>query len=182
MSKKTVLASLLVIISIILTISVIVILMRGETKIENKQSAIVQGESLTCESAAINYPFFRYDNSNSKNLKVVANFYDDMLSAMSLEYTLHYNDRNYVDISEAQNHAEMNHKFGENSLDADAYHTVYSKTDNSLIMRMYITSSEMNPTAARFFMLTTPEQYSIARTLSEFQTTYEAQGFKCQNS
>ena len=164
---------------IIACVVILVISMKGETKTSGQNPTSVASESLACESIETNYPITTYDNSVSKKLKIVTNFYNNKANAISLTYELFYNNTQQVTASEAHNHAAMNISFGKDGLGADAFNASYSKMENSMKMSLYINADNIEPISAKYFMLNTDSTDNLPNTIQEYKTNYEEQGFIC---
>lgn len=164
---------------IIACVVVLIISMKGETKTSGQNPTSVASESLVCESTEINYPIASYDNSISKKLKIITNFYDGKANAISLAYELFYNNTQQVTASEAHNHAAMNISFGKDGLNADAFNANYSKMENSMKMSLYTNTDNIKPISAKYFMLSVNNTDSLPSTIQEYQTNYEKQSFIC---
>lgn len=180
MKNKNIIGAILITIAITSCLATIVIIMQGETKISGQKPDDIIGQSLTCESKVISYPFSDYDNSIRKNLKITAIFYNDILNAISLTYTLYYNNADQVKASEASVHADMNISFGKNGLKADALNANYSKTDNTMRMAIYSNANDIDNTTAKYFMINTENNVLLPKTLAEYQQNYTEQGFICE--
>lgn len=114
---------------------------------------IVKIKSLTCKTDNYLYPFLKFDESDKKELKIVATFGENDLKSISLQQTLYYNDVNLVSQSEGENHAAMNVGFAENGLGADALGANYAKLSNAMVFGLYAVGDEMNETAMKYFLL-----------------------------
>lgn len=154
--------------------------MNGETKTSGQNPDSIRGQSLHCESPTMPYPFYSYDESKSKNLKIVTNFYDDVINSIYLVYTLYYDSPQQIIASEANNHADMNISFGKNGLEPDAYNAHYSTIENALKMSLYAKESNINQIAAKYFMIDLQGQTFLPTNLNEYEENYEKQGFVCK--
>lgn len=164
---------------IIICVVVLAFSMKGETRTSGQNPANVTSESLVCESTEINYPIITYDNSVSKKLKIVTNFYDNKATAISLVYELFYNSTQQITASEAHNHAAINISFGKDGLGADSFNASYSKMENSMKMSLYTNTNNIEPISAKYFMLNTNSTDDLPSTIQEYKTNYEEQGFIC---
>ena len=179
MRIRKIVSTTLIVTMLIICMTIIVILMRGETKTSGQNPADIDGRALTCESTAINYPIATYDNSVSKNLKIVTNFQNDKPDAISLVYELYYDNTQQITASEAVNHANMNTSFGKDGLEADAFDAHYSKMENSMKMNLYAKASEIKPIATKYFMIDAHDTDELPNTIQKYQHNYEKQGFTC---
>lgn len=180
-SGKTI-GIILVILGIVVCVVALVILMKGETKTSGQKISDIKGESLACENQDIHYPFTDYDKSKAKELKIAVSFYDDNIDAISLMYTLRYDDEQQVKASEASNHADMNISFSKNGLSADALSARYSKMKDSMVMSLYAKKDDLSSVTAKYFMIELRNQTDLPATLTEYQDNYERQGFVCKIS
>lgn len=180
-TKKTI-AILTILISILVLIIVLILLMRGETKTSGNFPANVEGESLTCESHSIKYPFFATDGAKSRDLKITASFYDKKMNAISLEYTLFYDTEEQIKASEAHNHAAMNISFGSSGLSADAFNANYSKMSNAMKMLLFVKEEEFDMNSAKYFMVEVQEKKDLPEKIDGFEKIYKSQGFACNKS
>ena len=114
---------------------------------------IVKIKSLTCKTDNYLYPLLKFDESDKKELKIVATFGESDLKSISLQQTLYYSDADLVSRSEGENHAAMNVSFAENALGADALGANYAKLSNAMVFGLYAVGDEMNETAMRYFLL-----------------------------
>lgn len=161
----------------------IISMLNGKTTTTGQNPDDIEGQSLVCEKNNINYPIFTYYNTDKKELKITANFYDDKINAISLAYTMYYSDAQLITGSEAHNHAAMNISFGKNSLGPDSFNAHYSKMEDAMIMRLYATSNELNSVSAKYFLIRLKEdQISLPNTPAEYQENYKAQGLTCKLS
>ena len=182
MKTKKLIITILSIAVIALIVIALILAMKGETKTTGNYPDDVEGESLTCESHSVKYPFFANNNGKSRHLKITANFYDKKLSAISLAYTLYYDTEDQIKASEAQNHASMNISFGENGLGSDAFDINYSMMSDSLKTVLYINANDYNTTSAKYFMIDVKEQKDLPDTIREFNKIYNSQGFSCSTT
>ena len=164
---------------ILLTIAAILLFYffsHGETKI-NGTWTIEKTGSLTCDAFGISYPFFEYDNSDKKIVKVNLSVNGESIKNISLIYIMEYADEKSTIDSENINHIAMNESFSENNLEFDALELKFSRFSNGLQMNLFANSSEINTSSAKYFML---EKISDNIALTKIQETYEAQGFICE--
>lgn len=177
--KKNIVTILLIIGTIVCAVIITIILINGKTETSGQKPADIKSESLACENHSTRYVFAEYDNSKTKTLKVVSNYYNGKLDSISLLYTLYYDDKTQINASESSNHADMNISFSKNGLNADALNAHYSKTEDLLKISLYATSSELNPATAKYFMIEPKNQTNLPTTINEYQENYEQQGFTC---
>ena len=143
--------------SVILIFVAIVIFLiaalNGKTVVTGEFDGNKVTETLVCESERVNYPFFKYDNSNSKSLKINAIFEDEKIGSISLFYKLNYSNEEMAKKSESVNHAAMSESFASDGMKFDDLNSKYSFLDNSLQMSLYAKNSELNEKSLRYFML-----------------------------
>lgn len=154
-------------------------LMKGKTTISGNWPEPETSQSITCEIDNFAYPFFAYDKSTKKNIKINIIFNNDNLYSIALINTLYYDTENAIASSEAINHASMGLSFADNDLDAESLGMSFSKLQDSLKMSLYAKKSEINNQSAKYFML---EKTSAdgAYTFDEIKYLYENKGFNCK--
>lgn len=150
--------------------------MRGSTTVSGDQSTVSKGRTLICSIDDFTYPYFRYDNSNKKDLSITVLFSGDILRAVSLKYSLYYDDTNVIEGSKAHNHAEMNTRFAADGLGADAYSATYSAQSDKLLTSLYVEASDFDGTASKYFLA---QGLNKKSTLDDFEKNYQKQNFKC---
>ena len=157
----------------------IILRMNGSTTIVKSDEADLSSETLTCESSSILYPIFSYDNSRTKKLIIISNFYGGKLNAISLEYTLYYDSADLITASEAHNHASMNKSFANSGLNPDSFSVNYAKMNDSLRTTLYVEGSDLNSASLKYFMI---EDDVTLSSLANYQKNYESQGFICKEN
>lgn len=182
MKTRKLISVILILDVIIILIVVLILAMQGNTTTTGENPDNIEGQSLTCKSHSIKYPVFVNNDTNARDLKIVANFYDKELSAISLEYILFYDTESQITASEAQNHAAMNMDFGKNGFPADAFNINYSKLNNALKTVLYIDKNDFNIASAKYFMVEVHEKKDLPGTIDDFEKFYESQGFSCSKS
>ena len=170
---------------LIAVVIVIYILTQGETKIISGKDS-EKTRSITCVSNEMSYQFFRYDNSNSKEMVIRGVFGSEELSSISLDYMLYYSDAADITKSEAENHAAMNLKFQDESLGPDALDAKYTELADGMKMSLYAKRSEINNLTSKYFYLPymitgEDEDYNIY-SLSYVEDLYQKMGFNCEIS
>ena len=154
-------------------------LLRGETRVEGEYAQVEKTESLSCEINGLVYPFFDYDNSISKTMSTNVIFEDNLLSSISLTYTLYYSDSNAITDSENLNHAAMNINFGKDKLGADVLGLKFSFFPEGLQFSLYSNKDDINSVTTKYFMLDdVKNNYSMSNVLQN----YESKGFVCKNN
>ena len=169
-----------VLIGSVVSLAVAVVLISSLMSAKRSDSGEVIGEikmdSITCESDKVAYPFFEYDDSVSKLLKVTAMSDGDNLHSVSLQYILYYNDEESILRSEGGNHAAMNMGFYERGLGSDAINATYSRLSNGLRFGLYQTGGDLSETEKEYFFLDGLMKYDVD-TLSAL---YNGMGMNCK--
>ena len=158
-------------------IVLLILLMRGTTTTTGTYPNNVSGTALNCVKKNYLYPFFRYDKSNDKEIKINAIFSQDKLNSISLINTLHYTAESDIIGSEAHNHAAMNKSFGA-ALGPDALGASYAKLTDAMKMSLFAKQDDVNAESARFFLINTDGDFP--QTLADYRQNYEKQGFSCE--
>lgn len=173
---KTIGVTFVLIAIIVLCVVWVANIFGGKIVITNTDQTSIKSSSLTCISGDIKYPFFEYDNSTKKQLKIIASFFDNSLKVITLNYELNYDDVNEINRSEAQNHAAMNISFGKNGFSTDAFNANYTKMSDSFRFSLFTEGSNINSNSGRYFMMNTEE---LPTTLQQYKTFYSGVGFRC---
>ena len=153
--------------------------MHGSIIITSGDSTSIKPNVLNCESNSIDYPFFTYNNSNSKKLKINLIFSENVLKTIALEYTLSYSDKTEIIASEAHNHAAMNLSFYADNLDSDEFNAKYTKFTNSMRMTLYAKNVDIDETTTKYFLIKNTDNEEIPKDFFEYKANYEKQGFNC---
>lgn len=128
---------------------------------------------LSCIAENLQYPFFTYDNTDSKKTEIKIIFNEDNIESLSLIQTMYYaTDREAVG-SEAINHGSMNISFG-SELGPDALSARYSVFEATMQMTLYIPGKNLNDNTKRYFMIN-----NISDNIVDLKNTYEEQSFSC---
>ena len=136
--------------------------LQGDTRIDNLTDEHIFSDSLSCGSEDVNYPYFIYDNSRKKEIKINVVFANDRLDTISLVYKLYYNSADDIKASETTNHAEMNKSFASHGLGADAFGANYSILSDAMQMALYAEGRQLNSILAKYFFLDEePEHYQV---------------------
>ena len=138
---------------IVVSVTTIMLLLQGNTTISGG-GEVLTPESLTCKAEGLWYPFFSYDNSNNKSIKLNI-LLDDKgkLNTISLEYRLKYDSSELIDKSKAANHAALNLSFGNNSLSPDSFEARFSNMGDVMQLDMYAKVGEINGVTAQYFLI-----------------------------
>lgn len=176
LSDKTVLQSLGLCLLIIAVILIVIFFLNGSTTIYNDGGEIATTESITCESSEVSYPFFAFDNSDRKQLKINVLLSNNKIDQLSLIYRLYYNSSSDINTSETLNHANMNKHFGISGLTADALGAKYSKLDDSLQLTLNSKAKEINEISAKYYLLDEAANYYNKETITK---NYNSKGLDC---
>lgn len=131
----------------------ILFLLQGNTKTISEGSNIETTESITCEGSNTPYPFFKYDDSKSKSIKINAIFNDSKLETISLTYRLGYDDAKQAEQSSAENHASLNKQFYEDSLGADSLGTHFSVLKKTMQLSLHADATEITGITSKYFLI-----------------------------
>lgn len=164
-----------------LVFSVVVVILLASFFSQNKfesgsrTEVIKQTRSLTCESDQYLYPFFEFDESDRKELKIVVTFDDEMFKVISLQQTLYYSDPELIVQSEAMNHAGLNVSFGENGLETDTFEANYAVLEDAMRFGIYGERNSIKDVGMQYFLLEGVDEYD----LEHFRQAYENLGMVC---
>ena len=159
---------------IITVVSVVLFLLQGSTKTVSTGEVEI-AESVTCNGEGIFYPIFKYDNSESKSIKINAMFDGDKFETISLVYKLNYNNSEQIKQSTTENHIAMNKSFDADSLSADSFDTHFSNLADAAQMTLYAEAKELNGVTAKYFLLDGVTNY----TKDTMTKKYNSQGLDC---
>ncbi len=143
----------LMLIFVIIIVIIIMNALNGKTTVTGEYGGTKKLETLVCQSERTDYPFFKYDYSDSKSLKINAVFEDEELSSISLYYKLNYSDEEMAKKSESVNHAAMSEHFNDDEMEFDDLNSKYSFLDSSLQISLYAKKADFNEKSLRYFML-----------------------------
>lgn len=138
---------------------------------------VTEIRALTCRTAGQLYPYFTYDNSTKKDLKIIVTFADDDVRSLSLQQTLYYPDEEMKVKSEAENHASVNKQFGTDSMQADALGATYAITSDGVRFGLYITSDQLNSKSAKYFLIDEATKHDY----NNIRQALVAQGLECED-
>lgn len=167
------LGSILVIVALIL---VIWFFLRGKTTISGSTPGISKDNSMSCTISDQEYPFFRDNNAEKTETKIIALFDDANFKSISLLYTLYFNNNEQVKNSEANNHAAMNIHYGEDGLLADALYSAYSMQEKKLTFSISAGTNDFNTTTSKYFLAS---GYGRNVNFDTLLHNYVRQGFNC---
>ena len=159
---------------VVAVVLIILFLLQGNIK-TTSNSEVEVSESVACEGEGIFYPFFRYDNSKNKSIKINVVFNGDKFETINLIYKLDYDDAEQIEQSNAENHAAMNKSFADDSLGVDSFGAHYSNLDDGAQMTLYAKAKELNGVTAKYFLLDGVTNYT-RETLTK---KYNSQGLDC---
>lgn len=166
-------------VSIIAVVCIILFLTKGSTVVSGSYPENQKSVSLRCSADGFGYPFFRYDESNSKNTKIYVIFYENAVDSISINHTLYYDNIEESTGSEAQNHASMGIHFAEDGLGADPFSAHYSKQQDKMSMTLYAKAQELNNVSSKYFLI---KDISVGSSIDEYMEMYKVQGFSCLKS
>ena len=162
---------------ILLIVFVFWLLVKGDVKTTGEYPDDVKDSSLTCTTTKVEYPFFTYDESSSKEATINMLFKNKELNSISFIYSLKYDNERAVTASEAHNHAAMNISFAKVGLEADALNANYTRTNNEMILTLHATMADLNEDSGKFFLI---NDIPVDSSISRYARNYKNQGFKCE--
>lgn len=134
-------------------------------------------DSATCSTVNLNYPFFAYDNSDNKALKITAVFDDNKISSIALVYTLWYSDPKLVITSDNINENSMGASSQKDGLSSKPLNAHFSKTTDALVMNLYAKSTEITEASKKYLLLS---DLTGEYTKDAIIQAYTDQGFNCE--
>lgn len=144
---------------IILIIVWLLYLLQGDTR-TTSESEVIRSEAIACDGEGMLYPFFDYDGSNSKMVKINAVFNDDELDTIALTVKLYYDDAGQIERSNTNNHAAMNKSFASDALGADSLDAHYSNLQDAMQMTLYARAKDLNGVTSKYFLADGISNYS----------------------
>jgi len=169
----------------IATIAIIILyLLHGKTTTSGQYPENVKNESLTCESSVITYEKTNNVNSDDKDLKISMVFAGaESLSSASLKYTLRFQSYEAAHSAEAISHAQFNLALQALGYDASKFNNKFSILDNELVISLSLGSDKtLDDTTRSYFLVDYVEDDQLPRTLAEYKSNYEKQGFSCAST
>ena len=154
----------------------ILFFLKGETTIDNSSMGVTKSESLVCTNEGILYPFFTYDETAQRTMKVNVVFQNDELSSLSLIYTSYYDDMDKIGKSININQVNMNKIFIDDGLAFDALGLYFSKMSNGVQFGLYAKANEINNISKKYFLL---DSYDDGLAREEIMQKYISKGFNC---
>ena len=171
---------------LILTIAIIIIiwLLHGKTTTTGQYPENVRNESLSCTNNAKKYDPAGPIDSDTKSLKINAIFRgSEALKEISLIYTLEYASEKEAYEHEAISHAHFNKSLGASSYPISKFSNKYARYDNKLIISLTANLNEIDSISAPYFLISLDEDREVVvKSIDEYQSMYEAQGFICENT
>jgi flagellar basal body-associated protein FliL len=138
---------------VVALVLIIVYFMHGKITTTNNGGEIETTESITCTSDQIAYPYFKADESKKKDLKINAVFNNGKLDTITLTYQLDYDDEVQAEQASAEHHAELNKKFYEDSMNADALGTHFSVIKETMQLSLRAESKEITGVTSKYFLI-----------------------------
>ncbi|MBQ3296533.1 hypothetical protein IJH01_00145 [Candidatus Saccharibacteria bacterium] len=146
--------ALVVVFVIIAIIAILLFLMTGKTVITDNRVEGDQEESLACEATNVAYPFFTYDNSEKKELKINATFKGDALASISLVYTLTYANEDAAKSSELKNHIDFEVGVQNEGLTYASLNSDHKIMNNVYQLTLYNSGEDLNDRRiAKYYLL-----------------------------
>lgn len=147
---------------------------RRVTTGENPETTHV--DALTCRSEDYLYPFLAYDESDSKEFRIVVTFNGDKFRSVSLQQNLYYSSEEEITKSETENHAAMNESFMRDGLIADAVNATYAKLQEGMRFGLYGVYEQMKSKEMKYLLIDGARGYSY----DALKQQYEEIGLKCE--
>lgn len=162
---------------LIAIVSIVLFLLFGETRVTGEWST-KPTETATCESSEVIYPIFKYNDADSRSLKIITTFVDDILDSVSLTYQLKYNDLALAEKSDAENQAAMNFSFGDNGFNPNAFDAKYSNINGVFQMTLYAKPENLSGSALKYFLL---DGLNVTKTYTQdsIVKAYANRGLNC---
>lgn len=166
-----------VLIFIVLAVVIFLIFgLRGEKKASGTAPGTESAESVTCVAKNLDYPFFSYDKAADKTTKVNMIFNNGKLASIYFAHEMHYANETEAEMSETENHAEMNKNFG-SAYNADAFNAKYDIINSMMRMSLYTEANKLTEDAKKYFLASNT---TISKNV--LIKNYESQGFSCKNN
>ena len=177
-NTKTLLSTFGIILFLIAFVLLVLFFMKGQTTTKGEFPEDVVSEAIACSSKSIQFPYFTYDNSIGKEMKVNVIFENNNISSISLIYDLKYDNESKSLESYNINHSALNTYFGQNSLESDALGAVFANLGSEMKLSLYASGDELNVNTAKFFMV--PEGVNLGAGIEILMGQYEKSGFTCR--
>ena len=140
-----------------------------------KVTETVKVESLSCESNEVPYPIFVFDDSTTRDLKILIRHEEGEVKSISLQYVLFYDDEEAATKSEAINHGAMNEAYSRDGLSPDSYSATYAGFADRLNFSIFVSEGDLDGLAKKYFMLDDLSSYEI----SKIKEKYDTMGLSC---
>ena len=138
----------------------------------------LQVNALTCKSNDYLYPFFVFDNSDSKEFKLIVTFVNDEARSLSLQQWLNYSNKEIISKSETMNHAVMNKLFEADGMEPDSLGASYSSMHDGVRMGLYSEFKKVGAVGMKYFLLDNVGQYDY----NGIKQAYVNLGLSCVDS
>ena len=162
------------------TLLISIFFMDGNIRIKNESLEIEKSKTLRCKAEGFWYPLFVYDNSNHKRINLNLVFNKNEINAISIVYTLEYNNKDKAINSEAENHANMNAHYSNDNLNPDAFSSLYTLIGNNLTFNIYAEKNDISAVTYKYFLL---DDYSGALSdMDEINNYYTDKGLSCMTN
>lgn len=109
--------------------------------------------SVSCTGNDYSYPFFTFDSSSGRDIKINALFDGEKLETIMLTYSMTYPNSSLAEESRNINHAAMNDAFRKDSLSSDYFDARYSLFDNTFQLTLYARKNMLNGITSKYFLL-----------------------------
>ncbi len=175
---------ILLLLFLAILVGVILWLLRGKTTTHGQYPENVRNESLTCTSSSVTYEKTNNVNSDDKELKISMVFAGkDSLSSASLKYTLRFGSYDEAYSAEAVSHAQFNLALQALGYDASKFNNKFSIIDSELVVSLSVNPDKtIDDTTRSYFLIDYAEDDELPKTLAEYRTNYEKQGFSCTST
>lgn len=163
---------------VVIIVLVIIFLLRGEVSVSKPETDTYAASAIACDGEGIAYPFFAYDSSTSKDIKVNMVFRDDELETISLTYKIYYDSENVIDQSATDNSIAMKRHFNQDGLGMDALGMKFSRLTDATQMTLYTGAGVLNGIAKKYFLIDDDMANYDKNSLYEL---YVKKGLKCES-
>ena len=171
------------ILSIIVVALIIILLFQGKTTTTGNGPDKIVTEALVCKSKIVPYSRLSVERDTEKELLIKMIFRDDILSTISLTYTLWYGDPKAVIANEARLHADMNINLGKAGYTESDFNKKFSRLDDRLIMSLYADGYDIVAESAPYFMIRLNDEHIMnLKTIDDYMKNYQEQGLECEKS
>ena len=162
---------------LIMVIALIAHFLTGSSKLSGSSIGSKRDStSLSCFNDNMLYPFFRYDNSSKKEIRVDARFIDEDVESISIKLSMSYGNNDEANTSEIQNRAALGIRLGNDGLNADDLSMSYSTNDGTTIISMYADKAKIDNVTEKYFLI---NDDVLKRSANEYMKLYQTQGFQC---